>query len=89
MKTPVLSDSSVVTCHTPAQVTNGRMLWNSEDYPKYGNIIRYSCDEGYTLIGKDNIVCSETGQYDSQPPECKRKHAPSMCLTLLYSAAYC
>lgn len=84
-----LSDSSVVTCDIPDEVTNGRSVRVSQDYPKYGEIVQYVCDEGYTLIGKDNIVCSDTGEYDSSPPECKSKHAPSMCLTLLYSTAYC
>lgn len=72
-----LSDSSVVTCDTPAEVANGRSSWDSEDVPAYGEIINYTCDEGYTLVGKDSIVCSETGEYDSQPPECKGKHHPA------------
>ncbi|XP_041811847.1 complement decay-accelerating factor, GPI-anchored isoform X3 [Chelmon rostratus] len=61
----------IVTCDTPAEVANGRSSWDSEDVPAYGEIINYTCDEGYTLVGKDSIVCSETGEYDSQPPECK------------------
>lgn len=66
-----LLGSSVVTCDKPGQVTNGRSSWSSEDRPKYGEIIQYLCNEGYTLDGKEKIVCTETGKYDSQPPECK------------------
>ncbi|XP_070758148.1 complement decay-accelerating factor isoform X2 [Enoplosus armatus] len=61
----------IVTCDKPDEVTNGRSLWDSQDYPKYGEIIQYICNEGHTLIGNDSIVCSETGEYNSQPPECK------------------
>ncbi|XP_026162342.1 complement decay-accelerating factor isoform X2 [Mastacembelus armatus] len=60
----------VITCQSPPQVTNGRSSWDSQDFPKYGEIIHYSCNKGYTLIGKDTIVCSETGEYDSPLPEC-------------------
>lgn len=81
-------DSSVVTCDAPGKVAHGKSLWDSEGDPKYGDVIHYVCNEGYTLVGKDNIVCGETGEYDSQPPECEGKHSPSMCLTC-YSTDYC
>ncbi|XP_076600896.1 zona pellucida sperm-binding protein 3 receptor isoform X3 [Chaetodon auriga] len=61
----------LVTCATPAKVANGRSSWDSQGVPTYGEIIRYICNEGYALVGKDSIVCSEGGEYDSQPPECK------------------
>ncbi|XP_051269650.1 complement decay-accelerating factor isoform X2 [Dicentrarchus labrax] len=61
----------IVTCRAPDGVTNGKNNWDSSDEPKYGEIIHYDCDEGYTLVGNDEITCSETGEYDSQPPECK------------------
>ncbi|XP_067360622.1 complement receptor type 1 isoform X5 [Channa argus] len=61
----------VVTCEKPTEVINGRSSWNSEDDPQYGEIINFSCNEGYTLVGNATIVCSETGEYDSQPPKCE------------------
>lgn len=66
-----LSDSSVVECDKPDEVTNGRSSWDSQDYPKYGEIIQYVCNDGYTLVGNNSIVCGDTGEYDDQPPECK------------------
>lgn len=66
-----LLGSSVVTCDKPTHVTNGRSSWSFQDRPKYGETIQYLCNEGYTLIGKEKLVCTETGKYDSQPPECK------------------
>ncbi|TWW62325.1 Membrane cofactor protein [Takifugu flavidus] len=61
----------IVTCDQPGNVTNGMNLWNSEDRPKYGDTIEYLCNGGYTLVGKEKIVCTETGKYDSHPPECQ------------------
>ncbi|XP_051804582.1 complement decay-accelerating factor isoform X2 [Acanthochromis polyacanthus] len=61
----------IVTCPKPPEVTNGRISWDAQNLPKYGEIIQYTCDEGYTLIGESSIVCSATGKYNSQPPECK------------------
>lgn len=60
-----------VQCSKPAQVPNGRSSWTSEESPTYTKVINYSCDEGYTLSGNNSIVCSKTGEYNSQPPECK------------------
>ncbi|XP_070706723.1 complement decay-accelerating factor isoform X2 [Pempheris klunzingeri] len=61
----------IVECDTPPEVTNGRSSWDSQDDPQYGEIIQYICNEGYTLVGNDSIMCSETSEYDSPPPECK------------------
>lgn len=66
-----LLGSSVVTCDKPGQVTNGRSLWSSGDPPKYGEAVQYLCNQGYTLVGKEKVVCTETGRYDSQPPQCQ------------------
>lgn len=68
-----LSNSSVVVCDKPGEVINGRNSWDSQDNPQYRDIIKYTCNEGYNLFGKEAIVCDETGEYDSQPPECRGK----------------
>ncbi|KAK2915381.1 hypothetical protein Q8A73_005975 [Channa argus] len=67
----------MVTCEKPTEVINGRSSWNSEDDPQYGEIINFSCNEGYTLVGKSSIVCSETGDYDSPPPKCEETSTSS------------
>lgn len=73
----------MVTCETPAEVTNGRMLWDSPDEPKYNESVKYTCDEGYTLVGSDVLTCSDTGEYDFPTPECKGKPSASMRSRLL------
>ncbi|GAA6216830.1 complement factor H-like isoform X3 [Lates japonicus] len=60
----------IVLCDIPAQVANGRIVWDSKDDPKYGEVIQFVCDEGYTLDGTDSIKCGETGEYDFMPPQC-------------------
>ncbi|KAK9528586.1 hypothetical protein VZT92_012739 [Zoarces viviparus] len=65
------SRCKIVTCKKPSEVTNGRRWWDSEDDPKYGEIIQYACDKGYALVGNDSIVCRETRDYDSRPPVCQ------------------
>uniref|UniRef100_A0A4W6D581 Sushi domain-containing protein n=1 Tax=Lates calcarifer TaxID=8187 RepID=A0A4W6D581_LATCA len=60
----------IVLCDIPAQVANGRIVWDSKDDPKYGEVIQFVCDEGYTLDGTDSIKCGENGEYDFMPPQC-------------------
>ncbi|XP_031727591.1 complement decay-accelerating factor, GPI-anchored isoform X3 [Anarrhichthys ocellatus] len=78
------SRCKIVTCKKPSTVTNGKHSWDSEDDPKYGEIIQYVCNEGYALVGNDSIVCSETRDYDSRPPACQEVSTstdPSATLT--------
>ncbi|XP_019713818.1 zona pellucida sperm-binding protein 3 receptor isoform X2 [Hippocampus comes] len=72
------SECHIITCNQPAEVSNGKNSWDSQDLPTYGQVILYNCDEGYTLIGNGSILCNETGQYDSPPPECKVLSATTM-----------
>ncbi|XP_051931196.1 complement decay-accelerating factor, GPI-anchored isoform X2 [Hippocampus zosterae] len=72
------SECHIKTCKRPAEVSNGNNSWDSQDPPTYGQVILYNCDKGYTLIGNGSILCDETGQYDSPPPECKVLSATTM-----------
>ncbi|XP_020346724.1 complement decay-accelerating factor isoform X1 [Oncorhynchus kisutch] len=65
------SRCEVVTCEEPIDIMNG-MISEKPDkqFPEYGDVIQYSCDEGYTLIGNISIECDEDGEY-SFLPECK------------------
>lgn len=70
-----LFDSSVVTCEIPPEVANGKNSWDVDDYPTYGATIHYICDEGYALVGENDLTCGEAGEYDSPPPECEGESA--------------
>ncbi|XP_041637504.1 complement decay-accelerating factor isoform X2 [Cheilinus undulatus] len=61
----------IVRCGKPVEVTNGKISWDSQDVPKYGESVQYVCDEGFHLVGKASIMCTETGVYDSEPPKCE------------------
>ncbi|XP_036958001.1 complement decay-accelerating factor, GPI-anchored isoform X1 [Acanthopagrus latus] len=75
----------LVTCDIPAEVAHGKRSWESEDYPTYEQVIRYTCDDGYTLVGKDTLVCSDSGEYDSEPPECKSVTTEKITTTVVTS----
>lgn len=63
----------VVVCKSPPEVANSVRSWNGGDIPKYGEIIHYSCEEGYALIGNSIITCDEHGGYTPRPPVCESK----------------
>lgn len=75
--------SSVITCEEPPTLANGRNDWDSQDDPEYGQVIEFTCNDGYTLVGPQNIVCSENGEYDSKPPTCEGKTIYLTCYCLL------
>lgn len=74
---------SVVACDKPA-IANGNTSWDSGDDPEYNNTIRYTCHEGYTLIGSDTVVCDETGEYSPDQPVCNGKADASVCFTCYF-----
>ncbi|XP_030586258.1 complement decay-accelerating factor isoform X2 [Archocentrus centrarchus] len=61
----------IVSCDTPPEIANGMKNWTSKDDPEFGKTIKYTCNTGYSLIGNSTIMCTETGEYSSLPPECK------------------
>ncbi|XP_074495982.1 complement decay-accelerating factor isoform X8 [Sebastes fasciatus] len=61
----------IITCAKPVDVTNGKSSWDSQEYPKYGEIVQYVCNMGYVLIGKDSLTCRDRGRYDYLPPTCE------------------
>uniref|UniRef100_H3C127 Sushi domain-containing protein n=1 Tax=Tetraodon nigroviridis TaxID=99883 RepID=H3C127_TETNG len=65
------SRCQIVTCDRPGHVTNGNSSWTSEELPKYGETVQYTCNEGFTLVGKENITCTKNGKFNSQPPKCQ------------------
>ncbi|MFT7819371.1 complement component receptor 1-like protein isoform X1 [Arapaima gigas] len=54
-------------CGSPGEVLNG--MFDFSDGTDYGAIVRISCNKGYTLVGKDSILCTENG-WDERLPTC-------------------
>ncbi|XP_054906247.1 membrane cofactor protein-like [Poeciliopsis prolifica] len=60
----------IVTCSKPTEVKNGEHSWDSDEEPEYQQMIHYTCNTGYTMVGNENIRCTKAGEYDSEPPPC-------------------
>ena len=68
---------SIKSCSDPGPTPiNGGM--NGTMYT-YNSIVRYFCDDGYTVNGSDVIVCQDNGNWSSTPPTC----TPVMCDSLM------
>ncbi|XP_039605147.1 C4b-binding protein alpha chain-like isoform X2 [Polypterus senegalus] len=59
-----------VKCQDPPEIENGSH--NPENGIVSGSVVTYKCIPELDLIGIDRIVCDNNGEYNSQPPECKK-----------------
>ncbi|XP_048467789.1 C4b-binding protein alpha chain-like [Rhincodon typus] len=65
----------VVKCDYLEPLTNGRTPYpTGGDYWEHGMVAEYSCDLDYSLIGAEELVCTETGEWNNKPPICKAVH---------------
>ncbi|XP_047204558.1 complement decay-accelerating factor, GPI-anchored-like isoform X2 [Girardinichthys multiradiatus] len=64
------STCDIVTCKKPIEVENGKNSWNADGKPEYGQMINFTCSEGYVMLGSRSILCTKTGEYDPLPPQC-------------------
>uniref|UniRef100_A0A670I9T4 Sushi domain-containing protein n=1 Tax=Podarcis muralis TaxID=64176 RepID=A0A670I9T4_PODMU len=64
-------------CPLPLDIPNG----NHNGFP--GEVftsqksVTYSCDPGYSLVGKASISCTASGEWSSPLPRCEKIHCPS------------
>ncbi|KAJ8370467.1 hypothetical protein SKAU_G00104950 [Synaphobranchus kaupii] len=66
-----------VKCPLPPKVQNGECsLSEDKEYLLYQESIIYTCEKSYTLIGESQLRCTESGTYNTQPPECKKVNCP-------------
>ncbi|XP_044068660.1 C4b-binding protein alpha chain-like isoform X3 [Siniperca chuatsi] len=59
----------VVTCDPPPMVANGAFSPDKEIY-EYREVVRYTCQNDFTLNGSVSIACSEDGTFVPGPPKC-------------------
>lgn len=57
-------------CGHPGDTPNGQREGNVFVYP---NRVKYTCVEGYELVGKPYRVCAADGQWSGTLPMCRRK----------------
>ncbi|XP_052341040.1 C4b-binding protein alpha chain-like isoform X2 [Oncorhynchus keta] len=67
----------VVKCGKPPNIVNGGPVVPPDDTYDYGNVVPYACEKDYTLVGAKSITCSENGEFQPAPPECKMVSCPN------------
>ncbi|KAF4095101.1 aggrecan core protein isoform X1 [Onychostoma macrolepis] len=67
---PFTCKSGPVTCSSPPEVKNARMLGNSKDRYPVNSIIRYQCDSGFTQRHLSVVRCLPDGQWEEPKVEC-------------------
>uniref|UniRef100_A0A671PGD2 Sushi domain-containing protein n=1 Tax=Sinocyclocheilus anshuiensis TaxID=1608454 RepID=A0A671PGD2_9TELE len=60
--------AELTVCEYPDPIEHGKRVAPSE--PVFNDVITYSCDDNYILVGNSSITCGEYGVYSSPPPEC-------------------
>ncbi|KAM7054896.1 C4b-binding protein alpha chain isoform 2-T2 [Molossus nigricans] len=70
----------IAHCETPPDISNGRHNAGNEDVYTYGFSVTYSCDPGFSLLGKPSISCTvenkTKGVWSPSPPTCKKVTCP-------------
>ncbi|KAB0390252.1 hypothetical protein E2I00_013645, partial [Balaenoptera physalus] len=65
----------VVKCEPPPAISNGKHNGGDEDLYTYGSSVTYSCDPGFSMLGKASISCTvenkTIGVWNPSPPTCK------------------
>ncbi|XP_026068925.1 complement decay-accelerating factor-like isoform X10 [Carassius auratus] len=59
----------LTTCEVPDPIENGVMIV-PRVIPEFNDVITFSCDDNYVLVGNSTITCGEYGDYSSPPPTC-------------------
>ena len=57
------------SCGQPDAPSNSRV--DTSAGTSLGDVARYSCDEGYTLIGQNETTCQDDGQWNGSVPTCE------------------
>ncbi|XP_016315447.1 complement decay-accelerating factor-like isoform X3 [Sinocyclocheilus anshuiensis] len=67
-------------CNFPDPIGHGKMS-APRDKPEFNDVITFSCDDNYILVGNSSITCGEYGDYSSPPPKCIAITAPTKAST--------
>ena len=59
-------------CDEAPQVKDATLTPYKDPY-NYGDVVRYTCQSGLTLIGSASIECSTDGTFKPDPPTCHSK----------------
>jgi len=62
----------MVTCPSPSMTANGSYAPAITTF-HYRDVIQFSCQLGFDIIGPNNSYCNATGQWSDESPECQIK----------------
>ena len=57
----------VVDCGDPGIVEHASKAWSSYTY---NNVVTYTCNTGYEMLGSANITCQASGFWSDNKPTC-------------------
>ena len=59
-------------CNTPEDLPNGNVTYRNGDPSNIliGDVLRYSCEEGYELAGPRERFCTRAGNWSGIQPQC-------------------
>ncbi|XP_038073805.1 sushi domain-containing protein 2-like [Patiria miniata] len=63
-----IESASIVICGSVANPANGR---KEVSRGSVGGVASFTCDDGYTLQGDNELVCQENGQWSGEVPICE------------------
>nr|XP_039250433.1 sushi, von Willebrand factor type A, EGF and pentraxin domain-containing protein 1-like isoform X1 [Styela clava] len=58
-------------CARPDISEYGRMIEDKQEYVP-GEVVIFTCIDGFQLLGADSSVCQESGKFEPNPPVCRR-----------------
>ena len=62
-------------CPQKAEISHGKKEPKSGDGVSYGSVVKFTCNEGYELVGSPVVVCQQDGTWSgSNTIQCQ-----SMC----------
>ncbi|XP_013400283.2 sushi, von Willebrand factor type A, EGF and pentraxin domain-containing protein 1 [Lingula anatina] len=56
------------SCNFPDDIQNGHVI--GTDYT-FGNVVSFSCDPDYKLVGAPQVRCTASGRWDDRTPTCE------------------
>lgn len=68
---------TVVNCGDPATPSHG-IRDPDPVVTQLSNVVRYSCDEGYELLGSQERTCQSSGEWSGQLPTCRSELAAAV-----------
>lgn len=63
-----LPSCKIVKCNSLKTPQNGRLILTKISY---NGQAKFTCDDGFTLVGNESVTCLENGKWSDEVPDCK------------------